>query len=165
MPVLFKLVDLESAQAQAALLRRQGRRLVLTNGCFDLLHPGHIVHLQQARDVGDALLVALNSDRSVREIKGPLRPVYDETQRVLALSALQCVDYVLIFDEPEALGVIEQVRPDLYVKGGDYTLDSLNQAERALLQRLGVEIRLLPQVENFSTTNVIHRVQYRPLEE
>ena len=159
MPVLYKLHTLEEAVQAAEARRREGRRLVLTNGCYDLLHPGHIVHLQQARDLGEALFVALNSDRSVRELKGPTRPVYNELQRALALSALECVDVVLVFDDLSPLAVMEALRPEVYVKGGDYTLDTLNQQERALLESFGAEIRILPLVEDFSTTNLIKKLQ------
>jgi rfaE bifunctional protein nucleotidyltransferase chain/domain len=161
MPVLYKLHTLEEALAKAAALRQEGQRLVLTNGCYDLLHPGHIVHLQQARDLGDALFVAMNSDRSVRELKGPTRPVYGETQRALALSALECVTVVLVFDSSSPLAVMEALRPEVYVKGGDYTLDTINQEERALLESQGAEIHLLPLVEDFSTTGLIARLQNR----
>ena len=161
MPVLLKLRSLEEAVALAEELRQAGRRVVMTNGCFDLLHPGHIVHLQQARDLGDALFVALNSDRSVRELKGPGRPVYSEMQRALALSALACVDVVTIFDDASPLEVMRLLRPEVYVKGGDYTLDTINQEERRLLESQGSEIHILPQIEDFSTTSLIERVQYK----
>ncbi len=161
MSVVSKLVELEEAVARAKQLRRAGRRLVFTNGCFDLFHPGHISHLQQARDLGEALFVAINSDRSARELKGPDRPVYNEGQRALVLSALECVDAVIIFDELNAVSLIEKLHPDVYVKGGDYTLDTLNQEERKVLDRLGTEVHILPQIEDFSTTNVIKRVQNR----
>jgi rfaE bifunctional protein nucleotidyltransferase chain/domain len=161
MPVLYKLHSLAEAVQAAEALRREGRRLVMTNGCYDLLHPGHIVHLQQARDQGDALFVAMNSDRSVRELKGPTRPVYNELQRALALSALECVDVVLVFDDLSPLGVMEALRPEVYVKGGDYTLDTLNQQERALLESCGSQICLLPLVEDFSTSNIIKKLQNR----
>lgn len=161
MPVLLKLHSLEEAVALAEELRRAGRRVVMTNGCFDLLHPGHIVHLQQARDLGDALFVALNSDRSVRELKGPGRPVYTEMQRALALSALACVDVVTIFDDASPLEVMRRLRPEVYVKGGDYTLETINQEERRLLESQGSEIHILPQIEDFSTTSLIQRVQYK----
>lgn len=161
MPVLSKLIELDEAVARAEQLRRAGQRLVLTNGCFDLFHPGHIVHLQQARDLGEALFVAINSDRSARELKGPDRPVYSQAQRALTLSALECVDVVIIFEELDAVSLIEKLRPDVYVKGGDYTLDTINQKERKVLDQLGVEIHILPQIEDFSTTNVIKQVQNR----
>jgi rfaE bifunctional protein nucleotidyltransferase chain/domain len=159
MPVLYKLHTLEEAVQAAEALRRAGRRIVMTNGCYDLLHPGHIVHLQQARDQADALFVAMNSDRSVRELKGPTRPVYTENQRALALSALACVDVVLVFDDLSPVGVMQALRPEVYVKGGDYTLDTLNQEERVLLDALGTEICILPLVEDFSTTNIINKLQ------
>ncbi|HEY3397401.1 MAG TPA: adenylyltransferase/cytidyltransferase family protein [Armatimonadota bacterium] len=161
MPVLCKLHTLEEAVAAVAQMREDQRRVVMTNGCFDLLHPGHIVHLQQARDLGDALIVAINSDRSVRKLKGPGRPVYEEMQRALALSALECVDVVTVFDEVSPLEIMQLLAPDVYVKGGDYTLETLNQEERHVLESAGCEIHILPQVENFSTTNLIRRVQFR----
>lgn len=161
MPVLYKLHTLDEALQAAAALRAEGKRIVMTNGCYDLLHPGHIVHLQQARDLGDALFVAMNSDRSVRELKGPNRPVYNETQRALALSALACVDVVLVFDALSPLQVMAALSPEVYVKGGDYTLDTINQEERALLESMGAEIHLLPMVEDFSTTGLIARLQDR----
>jgi D-beta-D-heptose 7-phosphate kinase/D-beta-D-heptose 1-phosphate adenosyltransferase len=159
MPVLYKLVEMPEALAQAAELREACQRIVLTNGCFDLLHPGHMVHLQQARDLGDVLFVALNSDRSVRELKGEGRPVYGETERALALSALACVDLVVVFDETSPLAAIEALRPEIYVKGGDYTLETLNQEERRLLESCGSEIHILPQVQDFSTSNIIRKLR------
>jgi D-beta-D-heptose 7-phosphate kinase/D-beta-D-heptose 1-phosphate adenosyltransferase len=101
----------------------------------------------------------MNSDRSVRELKGPNRPVYNENQRALALSALACVDVVLVFDDLSPLGVMAALRPEVYVKGGDYTLETLNQEERALLESFGARICLLPLVEDFSTTNIINKLQ------
>ena len=159
MPVLSKLLSLDEALAHAAKLRAAGLRVVMTNGCFDLLHPGHIVHLQQAADLGHALFIALNSDASVRALKGPERPLYDQTQRALALSALACVEAVVVFEETSPLTIMEQLRPEVYVKGGDYTLDTINQEERHLLESFGAEIHILPQVEDFSTTNVIRRIR------
>jgi D-beta-D-heptose 7-phosphate kinase/D-beta-D-heptose 1-phosphate adenosyltransferase len=161
MPVLCKLASQEEAQTVAAELRAAGKRLVLTNGCFDLLHPGHMVHLQQARDLGDALFLGLNSDRSVRELKGPERPIYPEMERALALSALYCVDLIVVFDETSPLAIIAALRPEVYVKGGDYTLDTLNQQERALLESCGSQICILPLVEDFSTSNIIKKLQNR----
>ena len=159
MPVEFKLAGLDDALAAAAEMRAAGLRIVLTNGCFDLLHPGHIVHLQQARDLGDALFVGLNSDRSVRELKGPDRPVYTAEDRAFALSGLACVDVIVVFDEASPLALQAALRPEVYVKGGDYTIDTINQEERRLLESFGAEIHLLPQVADFSTTNVIRRLR------
>ena len=128
---------------------------MLTNGCFDILHAGHVRYLAEARALGDALLVALNSDRSVAAIKGPGRPVNHEDDRAEVLLALECVDAVMIFSEPTATDVIEAIRPHVYAKGGDYTLDSLNPEERAALEACGAEIRILPLVPGRSTTAIL----------
>ena len=135
-----------------------GQRLVFTNGCFDLLHAGHVRYLQQARGIGDALAVGLNSDRSVRELKGKGRPVNVEEDRAEVLAALGCVDYVVIFDGKRATDVLSTVRPHVYAKGGDYTPDSLDPEERAALEKAGAEIRILPLVPGRSTTAVLERV-------
>lgn len=135
-----------------------GQRLVFTNGCFDLLHAGHVRYLRQARGLGDALAVGLNSDRSVRELKGEGRPVNVEEDRAEVLAALGCVDYVVIFDGKRATDVLSTVRPHVYAKGGDYTPDSLDPEERAALEKAGAEIRILPLVPGLSTTAVLERV-------
>jgi len=148
----------EAVQARAAL-RAAGRRVVLTNGVFDLLHTGHLYYLQQARALGDALFIALNSDASVKALKGPLRPVQTEEQRAYALGALACVDAVVIFREPRLTEEIRALRPDVYCKAGDYTLEKLNAEERAVLQELGVRIEFLPFLPGFSTTQLIARIK------
>ena len=135
-----------------------GQRLVFTNGCFDLLHAGHVRYLRQARGLVDALAVGLNSDRSVRELKGEGRPVNVEEDRAEVLAALGCVDYVVIFDGKRATDVLSTVRPHVYAKGGDYTPDSLDPEERAALEKAGAEIRILPLVPGRSTTAVLERV-------
>ena len=132
--------------------------MVFTNGCFDLLHAGHVRYLQQARGLGDALAVGLNSDRSVRELKGKGRPVNVEEDRAEVLAALGCVDYVVIFDGKRATDVLSTVLPHVYAKGGDYTPDSLDPEERAALEKAGAEIRILPLVPGRSTTAVLERV-------
>ena len=136
-----------------------GRRLVFTNGCFDLLHAGHVRYLRQARALGDALAVGLNSDRSVRELKGPDRPLNAQADRAEVLSALGCVDYVVIFDGKRATEVLRKVRPHVYTKGGDYTPESLDAAERQSLDAAGAEIRILPLVPGRSTTSVLERMR------
>ena len=136
-----------------------GQRLVFTNGCFDLLHAGHVRYLQQARGLGEALAVGLNSDRSVRELKGEGRPVNAEEDRAEVLAALGCVDYVVIFDGKRATDVLSTVRPHLYAKGGDYTPDSLDPEERAALEKAGTEIRILPLVPGRSTTSTLGRIR------
>ena len=147
--------------AQLAQVREElagsGRRLVLTNGCFDLLHVGHVRYLQAARALGDALLVAVNGDASVRALKGPTRPVNTETDRAEVLAALECVDYVTVFESERVSGVIREVRPAIYAKGGDYTLETLNPEEVGALREAGSAIHLLPLIPGKSTTATLAR--------
>lgn len=154
-----KLLSLAGATAWREGMRTSGRRIVLTNGVFDLLHTGHLYYLQQARRLGDALVIALNSDASVRTLKGPLRPVQDEVQRAYALGALACVDAVVIFRHPRLTAEIEALRPDVYCKAGDYTLDKLDPGERAALESVGADIRFLSFLPGFSTTSLIARIR------
>lgn len=154
-----KLRTLADTVAWRERLRREGRRVVLTNGVFDLLHTGHLYYLQQARALGDALLIALNADASVRVLKGPTRPVQDESQRAYALGALACVDSVVIFREPRLTAEIRALRPDVYCKAGDYTLEKLNPEERAALESVGARIEFMPFLPGFSTTALIARIK------
>lgn len=143
-------------------MRAEGKTLVLTNGCFDLLHVGHIRYLQAARSLGDALAVALNSDRSVRRLKGPDRPITPEDERAEILSALSCVDYVTVFDDDRASAVVEAVRPDIYVKGGDYSPDPASPGfpiEASAALRHGAEVRIIPYVEGRSSSEIIRRLR------
>lgn len=135
-----------------------GKKLVFTNGCFDLLHAGHVRYLAQARALGDALVVALNSDASVRELKGPSRPVNTEEDRAEILKALRSVDAVCVFTEPRVTKLIEQIKPHVYAKGGDYTIASLNPEERAALDFVGAEIEILALVPGRSTTKTLQRL-------
>jgi rfaE bifunctional protein nucleotidyltransferase chain/domain len=134
-----------------------GRRLVFTNGCFDLLHTGHVRYLQQARTLGDALVVALNSDESVRALKGPTRPINAEQDRAEVLAALACVDFVTIFPDERVTDLVREIRPHIYAKGGDYTVESLNPNELAALREVGTEIKILPLVPGKSTTAIIEK--------
>jgi D-glycero-beta-D-manno-heptose 1-phosphate adenylyltransferase len=140
-------------------LRGAGRKLVVTNGCFDVLHLGHVTYLQQARDQGDALLVGVTSDAGVRTLKGAGRPLNNEHDRAGVLAALEAVDAVRIFPELDAQAFLQAVRPDVYVKGGDYTLDTINQDERRLLEKLGVQIVILPALPGRSTSALVQRIQ------
>ena len=149
----------ESVRRLRDELDAKGQRLVFTNGCFDLLHTGHVRYLQQARALGDAMVVALNSDASVRALKGPNRPVNSENDRAEVMAALRCVDAVVIFDDVRATGMIEAIRPHIYAKGGDYTVESLNAEERAALETAGTDIRILPLVAGKSTTSTLTRMQ------
>lgn len=130
-----------------------GERVVFTNGCFDLLHTGHVRYLRAARAKGDRLVVGLNSDRSVRELKGPSRPITPESERAEVLSALRCVDAVLIFDEATATDTLLALRPDVYAKGGDYRPETLPETPAA--RQVGATIELLPFHEGRSTTALI----------
>lgn len=153
-----KLKTLEQAVALRDRLAAEGKRVVLTNGCFDLLHAGHIYFLQNARESGDALFIAINSDDSVRALKGPLRPVQTEHERAYALSALACTHTLVIFRQPRLVPEISALRPHVYVKAGDYTLETLDRSEREALQAVGAEIRFLPFLSGFSTTRLVQRI-------
>jgi D-beta-D-heptose 7-phosphate kinase/D-beta-D-heptose 1-phosphate adenosyltransferase len=152
-----KLLPRRALAERVRRLRAEGFRVVLTNGCFDILHAGHVAYLQQARELGDVLVVGLNSDASVRALKGPGRPVTDELSRAAILAALECVDYVTIFDEPTASALLEELQPDVYVKGGDYSLETLPEAPVA--QRLGCAIHFIPLVGGLSTTAILQRLR------
>ncbi len=155
-PGLRKIVPREQIESLAERLRAEGRRIAFTNGCFDLLHLGHARLLSYARAQGDVLIVGLNSDASARALKGPARPVNCEEVRGRILAALADVDYVVLFDEQSVLPLIEQVRPDVLVKGGDYTVEGVVGHE--LVQSYGGEVKLAPEVEGFSTTDLIERI-------
>ena len=140
-------------------LRAEGRRLVFTNGCFDLLHVGHVRYLAAARRLGDALLVAVNSDRSVRALKGAGRPVTSEAERAEVLAALAAVDFVTVFDEESPRALIRELLPDVLVKGGDYALDEIHGREE--VEAAGGRVVALPFVEGASTTQIIERMKQR----
>lgn len=154
-----KILSLSDLSRRAEEIRQAGQRLVLSNGCFDLLHVGHVRYLEQARQLGDFLVVAVNGDESVRSLKGAGRPLNLEDDRAEVLSALECVNFVTIFPARRATQVIEAVRPAIYVKGGDYTLESLDPEEVAALKRVGAEVKTLPLVPGKSTSSLIERMQ------
>jgi rfaE bifunctional protein nucleotidyltransferase chain/domain len=154
-----KIVTIEQLAARSETLRHHERKLVLTNGCFDLLHVGHVRYLQAARELGDALGVALNGDDSVRLLKGEGRPLNNQADRAEVLAALSCVDYVTIFENVRATRVIEIVRPSMYVKGGDYTTATLDAEERIALEKIGAKIRILPLIPGHSTSRLINLIQ------
>jgi formyltetrahydrofolate-dependent phosphoribosylglycinamide formyltransferase len=139
-------------------LEKNGRKLVFTNGCFDLLHAGHVRYLQQARALGDALIVGLNSDTSVRELKGPTRPLNRERDRAEVLASLRAIDGVVVFNDKRATGLIESIKPHIYAKGGDYTPESLDPGERSALDKAGTQIQILSLVPGRSTTKIIERM-------
>ena len=139
-------------------LRKAGKKLVVTNGCFDLLHVGHVSYLENARKLGDALLVGVTGDSGVRKIKGEGRPINSETDRAAVLAALQMVDAVHVFPETTALRFLTDVAPDIYVKGGDYTLETINQEERRLVESVGGKVEILPGVAGKSTTSLVAKI-------
>lgn len=137
-------------------LKGRGKKIVFTNGCFDILHIGHIRCLEEAKKRGDLLIVALNSDRSIRSIKGPSRPFTPEAERAEVLSALACVDYVVIFDEPDPLELISSLKPNILVKGGDWTPETT--IGREVVEGTGGKVVIIPQIQGVSTSTIIDRI-------
>jgi rfaE bifunctional protein nucleotidyltransferase chain/domain len=158
-PATSKVLTLAQAAPWSALAHRRGKRVVATNGCFDLLHYGHVSYLQRAKRLGHLLVVGLNSDSSVRQLKGPQRPLVPQRQRAAVLAALVCVDAVVIFPQKRAHRFLGTVRPSVYVKGGDYKPSTLDARERAVLTAIGAKIRILPFVRGFSTTKLIEKIR------
>lgn len=158
-----KLVKYESVPTLGENLRKAGKRIISTNGCFDILHWGHLQYLQEARALGDVLVVAINSDDSVRALKGPSRPVFSETIRAAQLSALQCVDHVVVFPEDTPVELLDQLRPAIHVKGGDYQVSEL--PETAVVEGHGGEVRCLSLADGYSTSNLIEKLKLLPDEE
>jgi len=154
---MAKILDRQELIRKREELRGQGRALVFTNGCFDLLHPGHVRYLAEARALGDALVVALNSDRSVRVLKGEGRPILNEEERAEVVAALQAVDYVIIFDEATPRELIAELLPDVLVKGGDWPLDEI--VGRQEVEAAGGKVMSLPYFEGSSTTDIIDRIK------
>ena len=152
------ILTIEQLAEVSAQLRRDGKRLVVTNGCFDLLHLGHVRYLQAARALGDALAVGVNGDASVRALKGEGRPLNNARDRAEVLAALRSVDYVAVFSEVRATQFLERVRPAIYVKGGDYKPETLNPEERAVLEEISAEIRIIPFEPGYSTTSIVERM-------
>jgi D-beta-D-heptose 7-phosphate kinase/D-beta-D-heptose 1-phosphate adenosyltransferase len=157
--MIAKILSIEEMLAERERLRTAGARLVFTNGVFDLLHVGHVRYLAQARALGDALVVAINSDRTVRELKGPDRPVFDEAERAEILAALRQVDYVVIFDDISPRSLISRLLPDVLVKGGDYQLDEIHGREE--VEAAGGKVISLPFVDGASTTTIIERMKQK----
>ena len=153
-----KIIAWDQLPAWRAAVRASGKRLVATNGCFDLLHLGHVTYLETARHEGDALLVGVNGDAAVRELKGPDRPVNPEQDRAAVLAALESVTGVCIFAERTATRFLAAARPDVYVKGGDYTLATLNQEERRTVEQAGGKIVIIPFVPGKSTTALLKQI-------
>jgi rfaE bifunctional protein nucleotidyltransferase chain/domain len=153
-----KIVKLEELSDRCEKLRSAGKKIVATNGCFDLLHVGHVRYLQAARAFGDLLVVGLNGDRSVIELKGAGRPITTQQDRAEILAALVCVDLVTIFPEIRATKFLAAVRPAVYVKGGDYTPRTLDEEEGAILKEIEAAIRIIPFEAGYSTSGLIEQI-------
>ena len=154
-----KIVDLNELARRSNELRQRGKKLVVTNGCFDLLHVGHVRYLKAARRLGDALAVGVNGDKSVRELKGANRPINNARDRAELVAALEDVDLVTIFEETRATHFLEKVAPAIYAKGGDYTLETLDAEEGAALERVGAEIRIIPFEKGYSTSALLENLR------
>jgi rfaE bifunctional protein nucleotidyltransferase chain/domain len=139
-------------------MRAAGKKLVVTNGCFDILHLGHVTYLETARNQGDALLIGVNGDDAVRQLKGPDRPLNEEFDRAAVLAGLGSVDGVCIFADRTATRFLAAAQPDIYVKGGDYTLETLNQEERRTVEQGGGKIIIIPFVPGKSTTSLLNKI-------
>lgn len=150
-----KIMTLEQAAVWRNELRKQGKKLAVTNGCFDILHRGHAEYLQSARNTADALLVLVNADASIRELKGPARPICKELDRAFLLACLEFVDAVVIFNSQRCNKELAVIHPDVYAKGGDYTIEKLDPSEREVLLNCGAEFSFIPFVPGYSTTAVI----------
>lgn len=158
-----RILDFSEALLWREDLGKQGDRVVLTNGCFDILHRGHLEYLRLSAELGDTLIVAVNSDASVRALKGPTRPVQHEQDRAFALASLRSVDAVFIFKGPRLTDEIRALKPDLYTKAGDYTPETLESSEASALRDVGAEIQIIPFVQGHSTTSLLERVPHRGL--
>ncbi|HEY4953159.1 MAG TPA: adenylyltransferase/cytidyltransferase family protein [Verrucomicrobiae bacterium] len=153
-----KIIAWDKLPEWRAALRASNKKLVATNGCFDILHPGHVTYLEMARNFGDALLVGLNGDDATRQLKGAGRPVNSEADRAAVLAALESVTGVCLFTDTTAAKFLAAAQPDIYVKGGDYTLESLNQDERRAVESSGGKIKIVPLVPGKSTTALLEKI-------
>lgn len=153
---MSKIYPREQLKSELNIHRRQGKKVVFTNGCFDILHVGHVRYLREAKGEGDVLVVAVNSDASVRSIKGEKRPLIPEAERVEMVAALDMVDFVTIFSEVTPLAMIEELRPDVLVKGGDWTADRV--VGRQSVEGWGGRVVIVSQIEGASTTNIVEKV-------
>lgn len=153
-----KLISLETILRLKKDFIKVGKKIAWTNGCFDFMHAGHVDYLERAKNYG-VLVVGLNNDQSVKRYKGDMRPICNETFRAQVLNALTCVDYIIIFKDKTPIKLIEKIKPDYYIKGGDYTIDTIDQDERRVVESYGGEIVLLPEVEGISTSSIIEKIK------
>ena len=151
-----QLLSRKNISEFVANLHKAGKTVVATNGCFDILHVGHVRYLQKTKSFADVLVVLLNSDKSVRSIKGPERPVNNENDRAEILCALSCVDYVVLFDEDSPRNLLDEIKPDVYTKGADYTMETLPEAD--IMKKNNIKVEFISFVEGKSTTNIINQI-------
>jgi len=154
-----KIIAFARLTSESQRLQSEGKRIVATNGCFDILHVGHVRYLAAAKARGDVLIVGLNGDKSVRQLKGPRRPVNREQDRAEVLAAVESVDYVVIFPEARATKFLAAARPAVYVKGGDYTAETLDPAERDVLEKAGSKIEIIPFERGYSSSKLLERIK------
>ena len=152
-----KILDPKSLGKILLQERQTGKRVVLTNGCFDILHRGHIEHLSEASDLGDIFVIGLNSDTSVKKLKGESRPAVDEESRGLTLAAFEFVDFVVVFSDDTPVGLMKDLHPDVWVKGGDYR-NVEEMPEYKMMMKIGGEVKILPFLEGFSTTDIYNKI-------
>ena len=158
MNIQDKILTLETLVTWRDNLRNSGKKLAATNGCFDILHAGHVNYLQAARHEADALIVGINSDRSVSQLKGPSRPIHTENDRAAIIAALESVDGVFIFDELRATTFLELAQPDVYIKGGDYAVEELPEEERQTIAKIGGHIKVLGLIPGKSSSDIAQRI-------
>jgi len=157
--MMNNLVTIEELTEIVNQARREGKRIAWTNGCFDIIHAGHVDYLEKSKSYGDLLIVGMNSDESVKRLKGELRPIFSEMNRAKVLCSIVYVDYVVIFTEPSPINMIELLKPDYFIKGGDYTVDTIDQDERKVVESYGGEIVLLPMVEGVSSSIIVEKIK------
>ena len=156
---MFNLIEKENLVSTIEALRKQGKTIVTTNGCFDLLHVGHVRYLQKTKTFADVCIVMLNSDASVKRLKGETRPLNNERDRAEILCALSCVDYVVIFDEKSPCGLLDRIKPDFHTKGADYTLDTLPKEEKDVILKNHINVKFIEFVQGKSTTSTIEKMK------
>jgi len=154
---MTKIKKLEELKSIVEELKKLNKKIITTNGVFDILHIGHIRYLQEAKKLGDILIIAVNSDSSTKQLKGPKRPLNDENDRAEALAALECIDYIVIFDEDNPIKFLEIIKPNIHVKGGDYDLSQI--IEKDTVEENKGEIKLIPEIKGYSTTDLINKIK------
>lgn len=154
-----KIITFDQLLQLLKKVRAAGKKIAWTNGCFDIIHVGHVDYLEKSKSYADLLVVGLNSDVSVKKLKGELRPIFSQADRARVLAAIEPVDYIVIFDETSPIEYIRALQPDFYIKGGDYTIDTIDQHERRAVEAYGGRIVLLPMVPGVSTSVVVEKIK------